>query len=360
MSARTKTRWRFYAMPSVSMVLGLMAGPALESQPPTGGPELQVNVYTSYRQDRPDVAIAADGAFVVVWASEKEDGSLDGVFGRRYDAAGSALGGEFQVDTATIDSQDQPAVAVEPDGDFVVVWRSGADAISGEIYGRRFNSAGVAQGSAFLVNTYTIDLQHLPEVAVDGDGDFVVAWTSEKQDDASDLTQGRNGGVFGQRFDSAGARLGGEFQINTYTVKGQREPAIAMRDDGFFVVTWASREQDEDPTSPSTHEGVFAQRFSSTGAALGIEFQVNTYTVDYQHHQSIGMDAEGDFVIAWHSNQLEALSFSDIFAQRFASSGAPLGGEFNVNSYTPNFQEDTAVVMEEDRGLLRGVGQRGR
>jgi hypothetical protein len=62
-----------------------------------------------------------------------------------------------------------------------------------------------------------------------------------------------NGGVFAQRFDSAGARVGGEFQVNTYTVYGQRDPSIAMRADGFFVVAWASREQDEDPASADAH-----------------------------------------------------------------------------------------------------------
>jgi len=40
----------------------------------------------------------------------------------------------------------------------------------------------VPDGPEFLVNTYTTSGQSLPSVAMDADGDFVVAWTSGGQD----------------------------------------------------------------------------------------------------------------------------------------------------------------------------------
>jgi predicted nucleic acid-binding Zn-ribbon protein len=328
------------------LALTLLPSRAAQAQPPFTGPEFQVNVYTSSYQYLADVAIAENGAFVVVWSSYEQDGGLAGVFGRRFNAAGVALGGEFQVNVATVDLDDQPAIAVEPNGDFVVVWRSGEDADTGEIFGRRFDSAGAALGGHFLVNTHTVDLQDTPDVAVDGDGDFLVTWTSENQDDDSIPIPDRNGGVFAQRFDSAGARVGGEFQVNTFTLNRQRNATIAMRADGSFVVVWASRSQDEDPSEITTHDGVFAQRFSSTGGRVGIEFQVNTQTFYYQHEPAIGISAAGDFVIVWHGYTETA--YSDLFAQRFDSSGARLGGEFRVNDFTLSYQEETALVMEED------------
>ena len=44
-------------------------------------------------------------------------------------------------------------------GDFVVAWESQAeDGSNYGIYAQRYNAAGAAQGSEFLVNTYTIEL----------------------------------------------------------------------------------------------------------------------------------------------------------------------------------------------------------
>src|SRR5262249_9561399 len=44
----------------------------------------------------------------------------------------------------------------------------------------------------------------------------------------------------GQRYDSTGTPLGGEFQVNTYTTSGQGRPAVAGDGAGNFVVVWES------------------------------------------------------------------------------------------------------------------------
>ena len=64
------------------------------------GEEFQVNFYTAYGQNEPSVAIDAAGGFVVVWDSA-QDGSYYGAFGRRFDSAGSAQAVEFQVNVYT-------------------------------------------------------------------------------------------------------------------------------------------------------------------------------------------------------------------------------------------------------------------
>ncbi len=65
-------------------------------------------------------------------------------------------------------------------------------------------------GPEFQVNSTTAGQQRNPAVAADGLGNFVVAWQSYPQD-------GSNYGVIGQRFNSAGAKVGSEFQVNNYT-----------------------------------------------------------------------------------------------------------------------------------------------
>src|SRR4029079_471536 len=121
-----------------------------------------------------------------------------------------------------------PDVAMESDGDFVVVW-SGRDASQSGILGRRFDSAGVAQAAELQVNLYVNLSQQSASVAVNDSGAFRVTWTDLNGEDGSGT------GVFGRSFDSAGNAQGADFQVNSYTGAEQRYPDLVMGADGSFV-----------------------------------------------------------------------------------------------------------------------------
>ena len=88
--------------------------------------------------------------------AERQDGSSGSIHGRRYDAAGNAIGGEFQVNTFTPGFQYRPRVGRASNGRFVVSWTSyGADGTGYAIAARRFDPSGNPIGSEFVVNTYT-------------------------------------------------------------------------------------------------------------------------------------------------------------------------------------------------------------
>src|SRR4051812_34951113 len=77
-------------------------------------------------------------------------------------------GAQFRVNTFTTGDQFAPAVAADAAGDFVVVWASdGQDGSNSGVYAQRYNAAGVAQGSPLAVNTFTTGVQSLPAVAMD-------------------------------------------------------------------------------------------------------------------------------------------------------------------------------------------------
>ncbi|MGL5097314.1 MAG: hypothetical protein ACRDD1_17140, partial [Planctomycetia bacterium] len=86
--------------------------------------EVRVNSTTAGQQDMAQAAVDADGDSVVVWLSNGQDGDSVGVFAQRYDADGARLGGEFQVNAFTTGPHTKPSVAVDADGDFVVAWSS--------------------------------------------------------------------------------------------------------------------------------------------------------------------------------------------------------------------------------------------
>lgn len=294
------------------------------------GPEFLVNTYTTDSQRSPSISSDSSGNFVVVWVSNTQDGSGYGVFGQRYEGSGGPLGGEFLVNTYTTGYQLSPSVTSDSTGDFVVVWTSGTP--DNDAFGQRFASSGVPLGGEFRVNTYTTNAQYNPSVTSDASGSFVVVWTSYTQD-------GSLSGIFGQRFDSAGASLGAEFRVNTHTTGYQLFPAVTSDPTGNFVVVWTDTAQDGSGT------GVFGQRYSSSGMPLGSEFRVNTYTTNAQYGGSVASDSTGNFVVAWRSNTQDGPGYG-VFGQRYASSGTPLGPEFRVNSYTTGGQDRPSVASD--------------
>lgn len=297
------------------------------------GSEFLVNTFTTNNQWRPGVATNDSGSFVVVWTSMFQDGSAHGIFAQRFDAAGSRIGGEFQVNNYSTGDQFGPEVASDSSGNFVVVWNSGSqDGSNYGVFGQRFSSAGSPLGGEFQVNTFTTDSQRSPAVAVDGLGNFVVVWHSQNQD-------GSNYGVFGQRFDSAGIKLGSEFQINSHAADEQGKPAVAADALGNFVVAWESWYQDGSTT------GIFGQRFNSAGNEVGGEFQVNSYTMSFQLSPAVAADDSGNFVVAW-SSLFQDGSSDGVFAQRFNLEGNPVRSEFQVSTYTTSYQGFPKVIAD--------------
>jgi phosphoheptose isomerase len=318
-------------------------------QPVAAGTEFLVNTYTNDWQGDPSIAMDSDGDFVIAWMSDGQDGSEDGIYAQRYNSSGVAQGSEFLVNTYTTNSQRFPSIAMDSDGDFVIAWQSdGQDGSEAGIYAQRYNSSGVAQDTEFLVNTYTTSDQWFPSIAMDSDGDFVIAWTSYGQDGSED-------GIYAQRYNNIGVAQDTEFLVNTYTIGYQLFPSIAMDSDGDFVIAWTSDGQD------GSEDGIYAQRYNSSGLAQGTEFLVNTYTTSWQDFPSIAMDSDGDFVIAWTSDGQDGSSFG-VYAQRYNSSGVTQGSEFLVNTYTTSDQGSPSIVMDSDGDFViawRSYGQDG-
>ncbi len=313
---------------------------------PAGG-EFQVNTYTTSNQVHPQVASDAQGAFVVVWESYASAGPDTDrtIHGQRYDGDGNELGSEFQVNSYTTGAQRRPSVAVDPLGGFLVGWESngsaGNDASSYSIQVRLFDDAGAPQGDDVQVNTFTANAQQAAAVAVDGQGGFLVAWDS----------LGSSGGdsdsfsIQAQRYDGAGATVGGNFQVNSATTGAQDYPAVAADGAGNFVVAWQSFGS---TGGDSSGYSVQARRFDSSGVAQGADFQVNTYTFSFQDNPRVTSDADGNFIVAWQSFGSSGTDSSDnsIQMQRYASDGTPIEGELQVDADTSGSQAHPAIAAD--------------
>src|SRR5258706_11380141 len=122
--------------------------------------------------------------------------------------------------------------------------------------------------------------------------------------------------------------VGSEFLVNATTTNSQGYPAVASDAGGGFVVVWRSKGQD------GSGYGIFGQRHDGAGALLGGEFRVNAFTTNDQDRPSVA-STPGGFVVVWQSDGIDGDGFG-ISGQRYASSGAPLGSEFLVNTTATN------------------------
>ncbi len=322
------------------VVLVLTFGLSLAAQATPVGGEFQVNTVTTNQQRTPSSGgcVARDdaGNFVVVWASTGQDsGSTTGVYGQRYSSTGAPIGIEFLVNVTVLQNQQTPAVAMNGSGAFVVAWQS-SHGTGNDVYFRRYDSAGAPIGGEIQANTYVDQGQQAPAVALDDAGNFVVVWESANAQDGSGL------GIFGQRYSPAGAPIGAEFQVNTTTSSDQRVPAVAVDAAGNFVVVWQSFDQDSAGTS-----GIYGQRYTAAGATVGTEFLVNTNTAGDQSLPAIAMEDNGDFVVAFQSSTIDGNGLGVVF-RRFTAAGAPIGAEAQANTFLTGDQDTPSAAMDAD------------
>ena len=300
--------------------------------------EFLVNTYTTSDQrciGSDSVDINDAGNFVVAWHSMNQDGDLWGVFAQRYDSNGNTVGSEFQVNTYTYWHQMCPAVAIANNGNFVISWNSGADGSGWGIFAQRYDSNGNPIGSEFQVNTFTPNHQEYSAIGMDDAGNFVITWHSWAQDNSSNYDYG----IYAQRFDSNGNSVGSEFQVNMTTYGDQWIPSVTMNSTGKFLITWNNGSQ------KTSENDVYARLYNPNGTPVTSEFKVNTYTPGFQADPSEAMDDDGNFVVTWKSSEQDGSSWG-IYAQRYDFNATPIGSEFLVNTNSEDDQSRPRMAMD--------------
>ncbi|MDA8741004.1 Ig-like domain-containing protein, partial [Rhodobacteraceae bacterium] len=346
--------------------------------------EFKVNSYSVGHQTNPLVFSLSDGGFVVTWNSDGQDGEGDrnyfqrfdkygiaageefqamgahygphpttglsdggfvitymfsdgdetGVFGQLFDSSFTKIGDEFLANTETADDQEYPSVTSLSDGGFVISWLSYHEANAG-IYGQRYDSSGSKIGNEFKASSNTVP-HGTPSLTNLNDGGFVITWGTYL-----------NYGIYGQRYDSFGTKVGDEFQVDS----SGYELSVASLDDGGFIVTWQGGDE----------EGIYGQRYDSSGTKVGDKLQIHTYSGGEQETPSVTGTNDGGFVVTWISNGQDGDSYG-IFGQRYDSSNEKVGGEFQINTENMGLQVTPSVTNLEDGGFVvtwQSYGQDG-
>ena len=320
-------------------------------------PEFQVNTKTAGEQSEPAVDMSGDGnRFAVVWQDESDrtqdnGGSGSGIFARVYNSNGGNVKSPFIVNTTVAGNQLNPDIAMAKNGAFVVVWesvnhvgrlqggQSGKDVIA-----QRFSATGQPIGPEIIVtpdiNTNAKGDQDNVSVAMNDTGEFMIVWESD---------DGNNTGIFAQRYNSAGGAVGSIIPINQGTAGAQTNPKVAIDPNGRdFVVSWHNN-------APGLeNDGLYMRKFNPTNQAIGGDVRVDTTTRFFgpQDH-SIDMETGGDVVITWRGQGNPTDPASGIYARYYEATGPggqlqPLGDEIHINNVIAGAQGEPAVAITND------------
>ena len=254
---------------------------------------------TQGHQNESSVIMSQDGTqFVVTWTNNDSRNAVDkyAVYAQRFDFDGKKIGESFIVNTADSYEQNLSSVGMDDKYNLYVVWQSTDSSQTGlNIWARRFDSANKAS-EQILVNSVTKADQKSPVIAVNDEGQFVVAWSSQ-------VGSGYN--IYFQCFNSNMTKIGSETQANTFTTFNQVSPSIAITREAVngtrFAISWNSYGQ-EGLSSKSwgvymnVYDGL-TTRHSVT--ATGQEVLVNSYKAWTERDSDITMSAYGDIGIAW-------------------------------------------------------------
>ncbi|MEO8196003.1 MAG: hypothetical protein ABI689_04710 [Thermoanaerobaculia bacterium] len=291
--------------------------------------------------------------YAVSWPPEYEDYDYS-VEGRLLDAEGKPTGEVFRV--ATLGGLDYASSSVAALGNdrALVVWSdTGGDGSGRGIMGQIVTADGALVGAAFKVNSYWQGDQRLPDVDADLSGNAVVVWESLEQD-------GSLSGIYGQRFDRDGQRLGGEFQVSSNAPSDQTYPSVAVDSFGNFVVAFESFHEENDLV-----QDVFVRAYDADGTPSGEQVRVNEQIIYEQSAASIDLTDTGLLQVAyqsWRSLTGDPNDYAyDIMTRRLvlpcredATTLCLQGGRFQVRAlwrdYAARLGTGRALDLAEDSG----------
>ena len=307
------------------------------------GTSFQISPDTSINGDQgvgpATSAIFSDGSFIVVWEEVLPDASSI-IEAQRYNASGAAVHKDgttaglsnFQVSTQSGGTAERPSIAVLSNGNFVISWAAepGNDLTHSDVFFQIYNPSGGIVQATTEANSTTTGEQSLAQVAALANGGFAMVWTTDPT--------GSNTDIVARLFNASGTATSSEITVNTSTTGEQDSPSIVALPDGGFLVTWDSNQDS------GGSEGIFAQRLDASGNKVGGQFEINSDTTGAQtqhpdsDHNPEAVLNNGKVVSVWDGAPGDG---GDIFQRLFTVPGD--GGE---NSTGIGLGAITALVTD--------------
>lgn len=243
--------------------------------------------------------------------------------------------------------QINPSVASFPGGGFAVAWEDDSSDADGkasdgksaahDIYARILKPGGcnVSGNAEIIVNAgETQGHQSDPDIAADKDGNFVVVWTDDMDNNGS--TQ-----VFMRGFDANGKPRYARKTVNQVSTRDQYQPRIAMSPDGKFAVSWT------DTRSAKTTPQIWVRGFNADGSQAFAERPVAEATEGTRVKSDIYMDEKGRFIVAWEDDA-DANGSTQAKFRMFNADGSYRTGIKTANTKSAGNQNGPSIAGTPD------------
>ncbi|HEV8238846.1 MAG TPA: hypothetical protein VGS57_05725 [Thermoanaerobaculia bacterium] len=303
-------------------LLALPAAAAIRTE----GAQVRVNGRTDFQQKNPATAFSATGTTVVAWENDQR-----GIRAQFYKVSGMPAGQEVTLvsnpDLPTLPfagilyNRRDPAVAYSSTGDLLVAWTEERAYVRSSYFSetrrieeqdvlvQRFSASGSPLGDRFRVNAGAAGLQRTPRL-VARPGGFFAAW----EDVAT-------GSIVGRALDASGKPVGDDIAIGEGT--GQLRPALASNGRNRILVAWDGPDENQ--------LGVFGRLLDNAGAPVGSAFRISTTTAYRQMRPAVAADGNGDFLVAFQSEQPEEyLGFFYVYGQAVGAQGGLIGPQVRL------------------------------
>ncbi len=294
------------------------------------GNEFQLSQTSVGIQTHVDLSLTADGDVVATWTSNGgQDGSGYAVISRTLSISNDApvIDGR-EIHVAQGGGQSFAAALLQPGHPQGLTGATHLQVLdryefidnSSDPGSGYFVLNGAVQAAGTVINIAAADLNKLKFVggSVAGTDNISVRafdgsnWSSWET--ATAVTEAKAGFLV----------RGDEVQANTYSTNAQQQPSIAVLADGGFVIAWMSSEQD------GSMLGIYAQRFNAAGQKIGDEFKVNTLAAAHQLYPTTVALPDGGFTVLWVTTTGAGTANYGVHAQRYDAGGGAIGGEYTV------------------------------
>ncbi|MBK9332130.1 MAG: T9SS type A sorting domain-containing protein [Ignavibacteria bacterium] len=237
---------------------------------------------------------------------------------------------DFRVnDDTTNQSQYSAKSGVDGQGNFVLTWTDNRNGRS-NVYCQRFNSLGGFLGSNFKVNINP-DTSLLPDIAVAKNGKFAVCWL-DVNNNLTIVTK-----VKCRIFSKIGTPLTDEIIINDSLGQINVGPSICVNITNEFFITWSQKD-------------ILFQKIDSDGNKIGSNQKVNDDSGNYTHkNPDITVRNDGSFIIVWNDTRPPGMdNADDIYMQIYDKLGNKVGVNQMVNDDLVNTNQQIAPKISSD------------
>ncbi len=256
----------------------------------SGNSQIVVNVKTEGHQSEPDVAMDKNGNFVVVWTDDHDNNGSTQIYMRGFNADGSQRFATKTVNTIDTRNQYQPRIAMAADGQFAVSWTdTESSASTPQINVRGFTADGKEAFAQRAIADEVAGSRIKSDIFMDNSHNIIVVW--EDDEDGNGSTQ-----VKMRILDASGNNKTKVKTVNSASKGDQNMPSVSGKPDGSeFIVVWQN-------VATSTNYSIMGRTFNASGAEINADFTLSNSDVAQKvTDPHVCMNAKGAAKVVWYN-----------------------------------------------------------